>query len=371
MTVATTPTDVIGRPVSEIVTPALTLDLDRFERNASAISGYLRDHGVGWRPHAKGHKSPILGLRQVELGAIGLTVAKVGEAEVMVEGGIRSILVVTQQATRERLDRVARLQRTAEVIIPVDDPRQVQLASEAALAAGVTIPIVIEVDIGMRRCGVAPGMASVMLAAQVAATPGLRFAGVFGYEGHLLRVWPADEKERQIREALGWLVSTAREIEAAGIPVPIVTAGGTGSYRISATVPGITELEAGGGCMMDLMYSEDCHVSGLEYALNVRTTVVSRPAPDRAIIDAGWKTMSNTQHVPQVIDRPGVILASLSAEHGTLHLGPDAAVLAIGDQVEFIPGYHDSTVFLHDVMYGTRSGVVTEVIPIAARGRLS
>ena len=362
---------IVGRPVSELVTPALTLDLDIFERNATAISRYLREHGVGWRPHAKGHKSPILARRQVDLGAIGITVAKVGEAEVMVEGGIESILVVTEQATRERLDRVAALNRRAEVIVPVDSPIHVQLAGEAARAAGVTIPVVIEVDIGMNRCGVLPGTPSLLLATVIARTEGLRFAGVFGYEGHLLRAWPEDEKERLIREGLGRLVSTAQEIEAAGIPVPIVTAGGTGSYRYSAKIPGITELEAGGGCLMDLMYRDDCHVTGLEFALTVRAMVVSRPTPDRAITDAGWKTMSNAHHVPEPKDRPGVTVRSLSAEHGTLDVGPSAGPLLIGDVVEFIPGYHDSTVFLHDRFYGTRGGVVTEIIPIVGRGRLS
>jgi len=375
MTTIDAPTDpfaaALGRPVAEIVTPALTLDLDKFERNAAAISGYLRDHGVAWRPHAKGHKSPILARRQMELGAIGLTVAKVGEAEVMVDGGIPSILLVTQQASRERLDRVARLNARAEVIVPVDSPIHVQLTSEAARAAGITIPVVIEVDIGMRRSGVAPGVPSLLLASQIARTPGLRFAGVFGYEGHLLRVWPEDEKERQIRAAIGLLVSTAKEIEAAGIPVPIVTAGGTGSYRISAQIEGITELEAGGGCLMDLMYSEDCHVTDLEFALTVRAMVVSRPAPDRAITDAGWKTLSSHHHMPEVLDRPGVTIRALSAEHGTLDVALDAGPLMIGDVVEIVPGYHDSTVFLHDRLYGTRGRVVTEIIPIVGRGKLS
>ncbi len=362
---------VLGRPVDELVTPVLTLDLAAFERNAAAISGYLREHGLGWRPHAKGHKSPILAQRQIDGGAIGVTVAKVGEAEVMAAGGIKSILIVTEQATLERLGRVARLQHISEVIVPVDDPYQVQMAGEAARAAGVTIPVVIEVDIGMKRCGVQPGIPALLLATQIAATSGLRFAGVFGYEGHLLRAWPLEEKERQIREALGWLVDTAGQIEAAGIPVPIVTAGGTGSYEISATVPGLTELEAGGGCFMDVMYADDCHVTGLEFSLTVRAMVVSRPAPDRAIIDAGWKTMSYAHGVPRPVDLPGVTVRSLSAEHGTLALEPSAEPLRIGDVIEFIPGYHDSTVVMHDRFYGTRGGVVTEMIPIAARGRLS
>ena len=371
------PTDpfaaVIGRPVSELVTPCLTLDLDVFERNARTISGYLRDHGVSWRPHAKGHKSPILARRQMELGAIGLTVAKVGEAEVMAEGGIPSILLVTEQATRERLDRVARLNRTAEVIVPVDNPLHVQMAGEAARDADATIPVVIEVDIGMGRAGVVPD-AALGLAMQIASTRGLRFAGVFGYEGHLLRAWPEDEKIRQIEDALGRLVGTAETIRGAGIEVPIVTAGGTGSYRYSAKVPGITELEAGGGCLMDLMYRDDCHVgpeTGLEFALTVRAMIVSRPTPERAITDAGWKTFSSHHHMPQVKNLPGVTLRLLSAEHGTLDVAADAEQPRIGDIVEFIPGYHDSTVFLHDRLYGVRGGVVTEIIPVAARGRLS
>ena len=225
----------------------------------------------------------------------------------------------------------------------------------------------------MHRCGVAPD-AALGLAMQAAALPGVRFAGVFGYEGHLLRAWP---RTRGTPDPRGpWLAGRrGRHDPRRGDRGADRHCGGTGSYRYSAKVPGITELEAGGGCLMDLMYREDCHVgpeTGLDFALTVRGMVVSRPTPDRAITDAGWKTMSNAHHVPQVKGVPGATVRSLSAEHGTLDVAPEAdGSLRIGDTVEFIPGYHDSTVFLHDRIFGVRGGVVTEVIPVAARGRLS
>ena len=364
-------TEIVGRRLDELDTPFLVLDIDRFERNIRAISGALAEHGVAWRPHAKGHKSPVLARRQVAAGAIGVTVAKVSEAEFMVAGGIESVLLVTEPGTPGKMARVAALQRSAEVIVPVDDPVQVEFASAAAVAAGVTIPIVIELDIGMHRCGVLQGEPALRLARLVAAMPGLRFAGIFGYEGHVLTVWPVADKEAATREAIGQLASTRALLESEGLPCPIVSTGGTGSFRYTATLPGITEIQAGGGSLLDRFYTEQCHVEGLEYALTVRSSVVSRPAPDRAVTDSGWKTMSISHGVPMVVDRPGVTVASLSAEHGVLAVAPEAADLAIGDPVTFIPGYHDSTVVLHDRFIGVRDGLVVEVFPIVARGALA
>lgn len=366
------PIDVaLGTPVDAIDTPALLLDLDAFEANCRSISGHLRARGVAWRPHAKGHRSPDIARRQMGFGAIGVTVGKVSEAEAMAENGIPSILVTTEQPTIGRWLRLAQLQDVAEVIAPVDHPKQIALAGEAAAATGTSIPVAVDVDLGINRSGVQPGEPALELARRIAATPGLRLAGIIGYEGHLLRTWPLEEKERAIREALAELTATADLLRAEGLTVGLVSAGGTGSYQISADVPGISELQAGGGCFMDQLYSEDCHVDGLEFALTVRTTVASIPSADTVTVDAGWKAMPADRHQPLPIRPEGLTLRSLSAEHGVVVRGDGAPTLDVGDTIDFLPGYHDATVFRHAAIYGIRKSRVEAVFPVLARGVFS
>jgi len=357
-----------GASVDSIETPALLLDLDAFESNCRSISGYLAERGVAWRPHAKGHRSPDIARRQAAFGAIGVTVGKVSEAEAMAENGIGSILVTTEQPTIGRWLRLAELQRTAEVIAPVDHHRQVALAGQAAASAGTTIPIVVDVDLGIHRSGVQPCEPALELARTIAATPGLRLAGVIGYEGHLLRTWPLEEKERAIGEALAGLTATVDQLRSNGFDVALVSAGGTGSYQISANVPGIGELQVGGGCFMDQLYSEDCHVEGLQFALTIRTTVASIPSEDTVTVDAGWKAMPPDRHQALPIRPDDLTLRSLSAEHGVVVRGPTAGPLEIGDTIDFLPGYHDATVFRHAAIHGIRNGVVEAVFPVLARG---
>jgi D-serine deaminase-like pyridoxal phosphate-dependent protein len=365
--------ELIGLPKDEIDTPALLLDLDRFERNASRISDFLRARGVDWRPHSKAHKSPAIARRQMQLGAIGVTCAKVSEAEVMVDHGIPSILVANEQGRRQKFDKLAALNRRAEVITCADSPAHVGMASAAGLAAGVEIPMLVDLNVGMERTGVAPGEPARDLARLIEKTPGVKFLGLMGYEGHLLTIWPLEEKERLAREQMGWMVETRRLIEADGLPVRIVSGGGSGTYMVSGLIEGITEIQAGGACFMDRFYGEECHMEDdFEYALSVVTTVTSRPIPQRGIIDGGFKTMSDGESGrPRVLGHPGIALEYLSAEHGNLALAPEAQGLAIGDRLEWIPGYSDTTTFLHNTFVGIRDGRVAAVIPLVGRGKLT
>ena len=365
--------DLIGLPKDEIDTPALLLDLDRFERNASKISDFLREHGVDWRPHSKAHKSPAIARRQVELGAAGITCAKVSEAEVMVDHGIRSILVANEQGRRQKFERLAALNKRAEVITCADSPAHVGMASAAGVAAGVEIPMLVDLNVGMERTGVAPGEAARDLARLIDKTPGVRFMGLMGYEGHLLTVWPLEEKERQAREQMGWMIESRRLIERDGLEVKIVSGGGSGTYMVSGLIEGMTEIQAGGACFMDRFYGEECHMADdFEYALTVVATVTSRPIPTRGIMDAGFKTMSDGESGrPILIGRPGAELEYLSAEHGNLTLAPEAQGLAIGDRLEWIPGYSDTTTFLHNHFIGLRGNRVAALIPLVGRGRLT
>ena len=282
------PTTLVGQPVDSADTPVPLLDLDAFERNAQTISSFLAGHGVAWRPHVKAHKSPQLAQLQLKHGAIGVTCAKISEAEVMAADGIGHVLVANHLATPLKWQRAAELQSGAEVIVCVDSMDHVRLASAAAARAGTRIPLLIEVDIGMARTGVRGSGDALALATAIASAPGLRLAGVMGYEGHLLKVWPAAEKHDRCAAALGILTGMAADLRAAGHEIEIVSSGGTGSFQTTAELPGLTEIQAGGGCLMDRFYAEDCHVE-LEPALTLLTTVVSTQAAGRAIVDAGFK----------------------------------------------------------------------------------
>lgn len=366
----TSPHTDLGQPLSEIDTPALCIDLDRLESNIRRMADICSKHNVQWRPHSKGHKSPEIARRQVEAGAIGVTCAKLGEAEIMAAGGIRDILIANQLVGPHKMRRLAELCRTADPVVAVDHKHQVDAMSEATSVAGLQLRVIVEVDIGLARCGTSPGDATLELARHIHASPGLTLAGIMGYEGHLLTLDDLAEKERNIRQAMAQLDATRAMLLENNLPCPIVSAGGTGSYAYTVDCPGVTELQAGGLIFMDVFYRDKCQVSGFEHALSIEATVVSRPTPERAIIDAGRKTMNMELELPEVLGRPGIRVERLSAEHGQLKLAPEAQHLAIGDRLTLIPGYGDFTTVLHNEFYAIRQGQVEAVWPIAARGHL-
>lgn len=361
----------IGATLDDLDTPALCVDLDALERNIACMAALCQSHGVAWRPHAKGHKSPQIARRQVAAGAIGVTCAKLSEAEVMADAGIRDVLVANQIAGPHKVRRVVELARRADLIIAVDHLAQVEPVSAAAAAAGVQVRAIIEVDIGLNRSGVLPGSDVLTLAQAIDRLPGVRFVGIMGYEGHLLTVADADEKRRQIEAAMALLAGQRDQLLACGLECSVVSAGGTGSCLISMGCPGVTELQAGGLVFMDAFYRRRCQVDEFEYALRLLTTVVSRPTPDRAIIDAGRKSQFAELQPPIVCGREDIRVGRLSAEHGQLELGPTARELRIGDRLELIPGYGDFTCVLHNEFVIHRDRRVVDVWPLAARGMLT
>lgn len=356
----------IGRSVADVPTPALVLDLDAFDRNARAIHATLRQHGVTWRPHAKAHGSPVLARRQLDVGAIGVTCATVAEAVALARGGVPSVLIANEVATRAKAATIAELQLTAEVIVCVDSIAGVRLLDAAGRAAGVEIPVMVEIDIGMARAGVQPGPELDRLVAVLVATETLRLAGVMGYEGHTLDLAPPAQKAGAIGSAIERLLVARDEMERAGVRVRIVSCGGTGSFQLTAGIDGVTEIQAGGGCFFDRFYAEACAVEGLEFALTVHGTVVSRPTAERAIVDAGFKSMSMSDGMPRpLVD--GATVSELFAEHGCLRLDGPARSLAVGDRIPFVPGYSDSTTMLHGAFVAARRGVVESIIPRSPR----
>lgn len=365
----------LGSTKEALDTPALCLDLNLLEQNIESVAETCRKRGVAWRPHAKGHKVPQIAQLELSAGAIGATCAKLGEAEVMAEGGIRDLLIANLLVGSQKIARLVALRKQADPIVTLDHLDQALPISQAMQAAGLRVRAILEVDVGLARAGVLPSEPALALARQVAALPGIELVGIMGYEGHLLTLEDPAEKRGKIHAALGQLTATAELLRAAGIPCPIVSVGGTGSYQVTVDVPGITEIQAGGAVYMDAFYRQACHVAELGYAMTVLTTIVSRPTPERAIIDAGRKTLNIEIHTPLVMgpggrERDDVRVVRLSAEHGQLELSGEARGLKIGDRIELIPGYGDLTTMLHDEMYGFRNGKLEVVWPIVGRGKL-
>ena len=348
--------------------PFLVLDLDIFERNLARIHRTIvTEGGKRWRPHVKAVRSPELAVRLQEAGAQGVTCATVGEAEALVAGGIRDVLIASQVVAPGALQRLARLNQHAQVITSVDAPAQVAALAAAARDAGVVLPVVLEVDIGMHRCGVAPGAAAVELASHIHRTqPALRFCGLMAWEGHTTGIADPVAKTAAITASVAQLTDTARQCVAAGVPVEIVSCGGTGTYPVTALLPGVTEVQAGGGVFGDRRYRTEFRID-LEQALTLRATVLSRPNPRRIVCNAGWRYLAAWPTPASAVGLPGAVRLSPSAEHLTLDSDQDLPAPAIGDPLSLEVGYADATVFLHPAIYTQRAGVIGGRVRIPPR----
>ena len=361
----------IGRHVDELDTPVLVVDLDRFESNVAAMATYCRSQSVSWRPHSKGHKSPDIARIQLAAGALGVTCAKLSEAEIFVEHGVTDILLANQLAAPARLEQLARVQECGRVIGIVDDPEALAMATRAGQRLGIDIPLLVDIDIGMHRTGVEPGPGVLELARAVDAAKGVCLLGVMGYEGHVLDLHPASAKQRSTREALDHLGEARAALLDDGLPCQIVSAGSTGSYDLAATHDAVTEIQAGGAIFMDAMYRDRFHVDDrFGFALTLLTTVTGRHA-GHIVTDAGFKTLSAFHHEPRVLDRDDLEFGYLSAEHGVYRLRGGGRGPALGERLRLLPGYGDSTTVLHDHFIAVRDGRVERVWPLTARGALT
>ncbi len=358
----------MGRSKWDLDTPSLMVDLDVLDRNVARMATTFKQAGVGWRPHTKGIKVPALAHKLLRAGAFGITCAKLGEAEVMAAAGVGDILIANQVVGGPKIARLVNLIPWADVIVAVDDESNVRELERAAADKGVRPRIVVEVNTGMNRAGVEPGQATVALARCVDACEHLRFVGVMGWEGHSVTVGNAAEKRAIVQRAVGQLVDSAERCRDAGLPVAIVSCGGTGDYAMASGIPGVTEVQAGGGIFCDVHYREHMHVDH-EYASTVLATVTSRPTPTRIICDTGKKTMSTDAAAPKPLIDGTVQALSFSAEHARIDVAEPSA-LRVGDKIEFVVGYTDTTTMLHDEMFGVRDGRVETVWPILGRGKL-
>ena len=370
---STPPPAEIGAPLAEIETPALVVDLDAFERNLSKMAEFARSAGVRLRPHAKTHKSPAVALRQIAHGAVGQCVQKVGEAEALVRGGVRDILVSNQVVGDRKLRRLAALAAEAKVALCFDAPEQVDAAARAARDFGVELGGLVEIDVGAERCGVEPGRDAATLARRIADATGLSFRGLQAYHGRAQHMATYQERAQAIASAVDFVRETLDALAAENLTCEIIGGAGTGTFAFEAASGVYNELQVGSYVFMDTDYAriggrDGGRYSEFEHSLFVLATVMSAPTPDRAIVDAGLKSYSAEKGPPWVHRRQDVEVVAVSDEHGKLRLGPSAERLRLGDRVWLIPGHCDPTVNLHDWYVGVRRGRVEALWPIAARG---
>jgi D-serine deaminase-like pyridoxal phosphate-dependent protein len=350
----------LTRKKSALSTPALLLDLDAMERNLGRMMTFCREASVGLRPHYKNHKSVTIAKRQIAAGAIGVTCATLREAQVLVRAGVDHILIANEIAGTTKIDQFAELARHAEVIVAVDHIDTVRALADASVRHSVPLDVLVDVDIRLQRCGVSPGDDVLQLTRQVIAC-GLRFRGLMGYEGRLPFA-PGAEKENALAEAMQKLLGSKQLLEANNIAVELVSVGSTGSSSMIGRHPGITEIQPGSFIVMDTAYRSLC--DDFDPALTILATVISKRDGERIVLDAGVKSVSTDRGLPTIKNLNGMRVHKVNAEHTIVTLLDPSMRMDVGDQVEMWVPCGDTTVFLHDVMYGVRGDSVEEQFSI-------
>jgi D-serine deaminase-like pyridoxal phosphate-dependent protein len=351
--------------IEDVPTPALVLNVDAAERNMHRMAEDCRAAGVALRPHAKTHKSPWLASRQVQLGAVGVCAAKVGEAEVLVQAGIDDVLITTD-VVPATMGRVLDLAGLANVTAVVDSAAMAQELGWRASERGLELSVLVDVNVGQDRTGVDAGPPTLAVATAVAESRGLRLAGLQAYEGHCQLVFDPWEQRRRAFESYERLLATRELLEEAGLRVPWVTTAGTGTYRLAIEHGVATEVQPGSYVVMDTQYAR-VEPPRFENALYVLSSVVSTNRMGRAVVDAGWKSLSCDAGPPAVKDQLETAYEFAGDEHGRIAgLGP----VREGDRVWLVPSHCDTTINLHDRYVLVRDdGRVQGTLPVAARGR--
>ncbi|MBS1597408.1 MAG: alanine racemase [Bacteroidetes bacterium] len=348
--------------VNTLPTPALLVDLDTMERNLRTMASFFENKSCKLRPHFKNHKCIALAKKQLEFGAIGITSATLYETEVLVQAGINSILVANEIAGEANLKKLIELSAEKEIILAVDNEKIVDDIARLSSNRKNNLSLVVDIDLGLKRCGVKPMEPALVLAKRIVAK-NLKMDGLMGYEGHLQRLDLIAEKERLRRKAMYQLTATKKLLGDEGIPVNIVSAGGTGTYAIAGISEGITEVQSGNYLLMDTSYAR--YAPDFEPALSLLTTVISTTPEERFVVNAGIKEISGERGMPSVKNMPGTSLRCLHAEHGIVDIENKTINVEVGKNVELSVYYSDGTVNLHRKMYGVRNGMVEEIFEIS------
>jgi D-serine deaminase-like pyridoxal phosphate-dependent protein len=349
--------------VSELDTPAVTVDLDIVEANIKRAQDLLASHGVNNRPHIKTHKIPALAKMQIDAGAVGITCQKLGEVEVMADAGVADDMLLTYNVLGEaKTERLAALiKRLKRMAVVLDNETVAKGLSEAGKRHGVDVRFLIECDTGYGRNGVQSPQAALDLARDVMKMPNMQFEGIMTFP-------TAKPEQRQ------WLERALQLLQGAGIPVPVVSGGGSPAIKGVGDFPMLTEYRAGTYIYNDVMQVTTGAVTWDDCAMKVRATVVSRPTDDRAVLDTGSKVMTYEQYFAKgygrIVEYPDAEITGFSEEHGMVNLSASAKKPKVGEVVNVIPNHCCVVTNMMDEIYGVRGGKVEVVWPVAARGKV-
>lgn len=349
--------------IDELETPVAVVDLDRLEANIARFQAYLSQHGLANRPHIKTHKIPEIAHMQLAAGAVGITCQKLGEAEVMIQAGVRDIFLPYNIIGAAKLERLMRLARRARISVTADSDVTVRGLAEAAKSAGQPLEVLVEFDTGMGRCGVQTPAAALDLAKRISAAPGLKFGGLMTY--------PAAGKAP---EANAWLKEARDLLSASGIACERISSGGTPDMWHAADSDVVTEYRPGTYIYLDRYQVAKGVGTNDDCALTVLATVVSKPTSTRAILDSGSKALTSDtlgmEGFGEIVGVPGALVAGLSEEHGNVAL-KEGAYLAIGDRVRILPNHACVVSNLFDEVHLVSGDRVIDTLPVAARGRVT
>ena len=363
---------VVGMDLADVGTPALIVDLDAFERNVARMREFTQKMGVRHRAHAKTHKSADIALYQIKAGgACGVCCQKVSEAEALVAGGVKDVLVSNQVVDPKKIDRLAAMAKKARVLVCVDDLGNVDDLSAAANRYGVTIECLVEIDCGAGRCGVQWGEPVVEIARKIDAAPDLKFSGIQAYQGAAQHVHDFEKRRAKIDAAVKMVADTVAMLSEAGLSCDIIGGAGTGTYYFEGDSGIYNEIQCGSYIFMDADYQRVLDQKGefiheFENSLFIYTSIMSKTKADKAICDAGLKAQSVDSGLPVIFSRDDVEYIKCSDEHGVI--ADPGNVLRLNDKLKLVPGHCDPTCNVYDWYVGVRNGKVETLWPVTARG---
>ncbi len=354
------------KKIHDLPTPCLVVDRDVLESNLDRMSGFTRERKVALRPHSKTHKCVRIARRQLEKGAIGICVATIAEAEVMVRGGIRGLLITGEMVGEPKISRLMQVVSEApETMVVVDDARNADDLQDAAVKAEVQVGVLIDLDIGQNRTGIQPGTPALRLAEHIARSKNLQLKGICAYAGHAAHVAGFESRRDATQRAFALATETRDLLRQNGHPVQILSGASTGTYNIDSEIDGVTELQSGSYVFMDVEYRRIGGRTSAIYedfkpALSVLATVIHRSGA-KAIVDAGLKAFSTDRPFgPELLDIAGIRYEFAGDEHGRLFLENPPREIRLGDKLRFIPPHCDPTVNLYDRLFCVRGETVEE-----------
>ena len=365
----------IGKSKWDLDSPALCVDLARLEQNIKAVSAPLKGTSVGVRPHVKTHKCPAIAKMQVEAGAVGVCAAKLSESEVMLNNGIRNVLMTGVNVTPPKIKKAMALRKKYPGFIQaIDNPQNAQDLQDAAKAAGIVADVVVDIDV-IKRSGVIAGAPALALAQMVDKMPNLKFRGILAYDGGVQHVVGYQKRKEQAIKNFEPVLDTYDMMKSSGLNLEIFSGGGTGTYDIMTQVKGFTDVQVGSYVFMDRQYIEiggaknETVFDDFAPSLTVMTTIINSNYPGRLITDSGSKAFTLNQPNPYVIGEPDFKYIAGSDEYGTITFERSSKSYNVGDKLEVIIPHCDPAVDLYDFMYGIRNDKVESILPILARGK--